>query len=136
MSKVLIADDSPSMRTLLRMTLRGGDFDVVEARDGDEAVALLATHRPTVAILDVNMPGRTGLEVCRAVRADPGLARTGVVVISANGLESDARAALAAGADQFLSKPFSPRQLIDAVARLAIGRPAASRDDRTPIGRS
>ena|SRR3712207_1586172 len=119
MASILIADDSPPMRTLLRVTLRGGDHDVVEAKDGDEALVLLAEHRPTVAVLDVSMPGRTGLEVCSAVRADPALASIGLVVISANGLELDARAALAAGANQFLSKPFSPRQLLDTVTKLA-----------------
>ena len=119
MASILIADDSPPMRTLLRVTLRGGDHDIVEARDGDEALALLAVHRPTLAVLDVTMPGRTGLEVCSAVRADPALALMRLVVISANGLESDARAALAAGADRFLSKPFSPRQLLETVAKLA-----------------
>ena len=108
------------MRTLLRVTLRGGEHDVVEAKDGDEALVMLAEHRPVVAVLDVTMPGRTGLEVCSAVRADPNLARMGLVVISANGLESDARAALAAGADQFLAKPFSPRQLLDTVTKLAV----------------
>ncbi len=119
MASILIADDSPPMRTLLRVTLRGGDHEVVEAKDGDEALVLLAEHRPTVAVLDVNMPGRTGLEVCSVVRADPALASIGLVVISANGLELDARAALAAGADLFLSKPFSPRQLLDTVTKLA-----------------
>ena len=119
MASILIADDSPPMRTLLRVTLRSGDYEIVEARDGDEALALLAVHRPTVAVLDVTMPGRSGLEVCSAVRADPALAAMRLVVISANGLESDARAALAAGADQFLAKPFSPRQLLDTVTKLA-----------------
>ena len=119
MASILIADDSPPMRTLLRATLGAGDHDVVEARDGDEALALLAVHRPVVAVLDVTMPGRSGLQVCSAVRADPALATRGLVVISANGLESDARAALAAGADRFLPKPFSPRKLLDTVTTLA-----------------
>ena len=119
MVRILIADDSPPMRTLLRVTLHGGDHDVVEAKDGDEALALLAEHRPSVAVLDVTMPGRSGLDVCSAVRADPVLAPMGLVVISANALESDARAALAAGANQFLAKPFSPRELLDTVTRLA-----------------
>ena len=118
MARILIADDSPPMRTLLRVTLRSGEHDIVEAKDGDEALALLAEHRPTVAVLDVTMPGRTGLDVCSAVRADPALATMGLVVISANGLESDARAALAAGADRFLSKPFSPRRLLETVTTL------------------
>ena len=119
MASILIADDSPPMRTLLRVTLRAANHDVVEARDGDEALTLLAEHRPVVAVLDVTMPRRTGLEVCGAVRADPVLATMGLVVISANGLESDARAALAAGANRFLAKPFSPRKLLDTVAKLA-----------------
>lgn len=118
MSSILIADDSPPMRTLLRATLRGGPYDVVEARDGDEALVLLAQHRPAIAVLDVSMPGRTGLDVCRAVRADPALAEMLLIVVSANGLDSDASAAYAAGADRFFSKPFSPRKLLETVTSL------------------
>ena len=112
MARILVADDEARIRLLVGTLLRGKGHDVVEAADGDEAARLLASRRPDVAILDVSMPGRSGLEVCRLVRSDPSLRRTGVIVVSASVTEEVARAA---GADVFLPKPFSPRALLAAV---------------------
>ena len=120
MARVLIADDEAGLRLLLRRALGGAGHDVVEAVDGDEAATLLPLHRPDVAILDVTMPGRSGLDVCRLIRADPGLRHIGVIVASASVTEE---IALAAGADVFLPKPFSPRALLAAVVRLAPSGP-------------
>ena len=118
MARILIADDAPEIRRLLRMVLMLDGHEVVEAADGDEALALLRAHRPSVAVLDVSMPGRTGLDVCRAVRADAGLAGVGLVVASANGLPEDVELALSAGADRFVAKPFAPRRILEAVDAL------------------
>lgn len=115
MARVLIADDEPGIRLLLGKLLRGEGHAVAEAADGDEAIALLGTHRPDVVILDVIMPGRSGLDVCRLIRADPARRAVGVIVVSANATEADAEAA---GADLFFAKPFSPRSLLAAVDRL------------------
>ena len=115
MARILIADDEARIRLLLGTLLRGEGHAVVEAVDGDEAAALLASQRPDLAILDVSMPGRSGLDVCRLVRADPSLRRIRVIVVSASVTEA---LALAAGADVFLAKPFSPRALLAAVDRL------------------
>ena len=115
--RILIADDAPQLRLLLRHVLVG--HESVESGSGDEALAVLHAAAPDVAILDVNMPGRTGLEVCRAIRLDPRHAATYVIVITANGDPDGERRAREAGADAFLTKPFSPRRLcalIDAVA--------------------
>jgi CheY-like chemotaxis protein len=102
------------VRHLLQLTL-APRHTVIEAEDGDEALALLRQHRPDVAILDVTMSVRDGLEVCRLIRSDPDLRDTAVIVISGNAGEGDA---LAAGADRFLAKPFLPSVLLRAVEAL------------------
>jgi len=117
MTCVLVADDNPNVRQLLRVIL-APDYDVLEACDGSEALALLLGHRPPLAILDIRMPGHTGLEVCRALRSDPRICDTRVLVITANGTPDDHAAALAAGADAFLPKPFSPTTMLRAVESL------------------
>ena len=112
---VLIADDGPSVRRLVAALLRSDVYVVIEATDGDEAWELLRAHRPAVAVLDVMMPGRDGLELTRAIKADPDLAGTRVILLTARGLEADVQAGLAAGADRYLTKPFSPLELLEAV---------------------
>jgi DNA-binding response OmpR family regulator len=112
---VLIADDEPSVRRLVRTTIASDEYDVVEAADGDQAWSLLREHRPNVAVLDVRMPGRSGLDITRAIRADADLARMRVILLTANLGESDVRAGMDAGADVYLTKPFSPLQLMGVV---------------------
>ncbi len=115
MVTIVVADDEARIRLLLQATLRGEGHRVVEAADGDEALTAIRAHRPTVAILDVMMPGLSGLEVCRAVRADPSLVGTRVIISSANVNEAEA---LGAGADAFLAKPFLPSRMRVAVEAL------------------
>jgi CheY-like chemotaxis protein len=115
MATILIADDEPSLRLLVGATIASDDYRVVEATDGDEAWALLRRHRPAVALLDVSMPGRTGIELVRAIRADPDLAATRVILLTAKAQPADRAAGLAAGADHYLTKPFSPLELLTVV---------------------
>lgn len=113
---VLIADDEPSLRALVRATIASERYRVVEAVNGDEAWALTRQHRPSVVLLDVQMPGRNGLEVARAIRADPDLARgTRIIMVTARGQPQDVWAAGSAGVDRYLVKPFSPLELLTAV---------------------
>jgi two-component system phosphate regulon response regulator PhoB len=112
---VLVADDQPSVRRLVSITIASDQYEVVEATDGEEAWRLAQQHRPVVAVLDVRMPALSGLEVTRAIKADPELAGTHVILLTAHGRESDVRAGLEAGADLYLTKPFSPLQLLNAV---------------------
>ena len=118
MARILIADDSPRNRLLLRHALADAGHTLLEAPDGDTALAMAIAHRPHLAILDIEMPGRSGLEACRAIRRQPGLAGVRVIVNTGRGLPSDAADARAAGADAFLAKPFRPAQLVAAVAAL------------------
>lgn len=109
---VIIADDEPSVRLLVQATIGTDDYNVLEASDGNEAWSLIQEHRPSLVLLDIRMPGRTGLDILRAIRLDPNLAGTKVVLLTASALASDMTAGLAAGADDYLTKPFSPRDLL------------------------
>jgi CheY-like chemotaxis protein len=112
---VLVADDEPSLRLLVSATIASDQYGVIEATDGDEAWRLLVEHRPEVALLDIQMPGRTGLELTRAIRADAALSGTYVILLTSKAQEADVQAGLAAGADRYLTKPFSPLELLTAV---------------------
>lgn len=112
---VIIADNEPSLRLLVHTTIGTDDYNVVEACNGDEAWSLIQEHRPSLVILDVRMPGRTGLDILHAIKSDPNLTGTRVILLTASAQESDVRAGLVAGADSYLTKPFSP---VDLLSRL------------------
>ena len=122
--RILVADDAPSVRKLLRLILEPAHV-VIEAGDGDDALRQLIDQQPDLAILDVMMPARNGLDVCRQVRQDPRLAAIGIIVLTANGSTTDRATALAAGADQFVSKPFSPGAIVRLVQDVAAARGTA-----------
>jgi CheY-like chemotaxis protein len=88
---------------------------VVEAADGTEAWALVQKHKPALVLLDVQMPGRSGMDVLRSIKADPSLAETKVILLTAKAQESDIESGLIAGADFYLTKPFSPLDLLTRV---------------------
>jgi CheY-like chemotaxis protein len=115
MRTVLIADDEPSMRLLVHATIESDDYAVVEASDGAEAWAMVKKHRPSLVLLDVQMPERTGIEVLRAIKGDPELRATKVILLTSKAQESDVEAGLIAGADFYLTKPFSPLDLLTRV---------------------
>jgi CheY-like chemotaxis protein len=112
---VLIADDEPSLRLLVSATIASDEYEVVEAVDGDEAWSLIRQHRPSVVLLDVQMPGMTGLDVTRAIRNEADLAKTQVILLTSKAQQADVQAGLAAGADRYLTKPFSPLELLRVV---------------------
>ena len=109
---VIVADDEPSVRMLVNATIGTDDYNIVEASDGDEAWSLIQKLRPPLVLLDVRMPRRTGLEILRAIKADPNLTATRVILMTASAQQSDIAAGLTAGADVYLTKPFSPRDLL------------------------
>ena len=100
------------MCLLVHTTIESDNYRVVEAADGDEAWALIKRHRPSLVLLDIQMPGRTGLEILASIRSDPTLDAVRVIVMTARALEADRTAAMAAGADFYLTKPFSPLELL------------------------
>jgi DNA-binding response OmpR family regulator len=110
MTQVLIADDDTVVLDVVRRYLERDGHEVFVARDGHEALRLLNTERIDVAVLDVMMPGRNGLTLCRTLREQGGYAMP-VILLTALGEEADRIAGLEAGADDYLTKPFSPREL-------------------------
>jgi DNA-binding response OmpR family regulator len=120
--KILIADDEPNILVSLEYLMQREGFEVLLARDGDEALAQLQAARPDLVLLDVMMPGRSGFEVCQALRADEALKHTLVVMLTAKGRETDVAKGLGVGADAYITKPFSTRALVQAVRDL-LARP-------------
>jgi two-component system KDP operon response regulator KdpE len=108
--KLLIVDDEPALRRALRTSLTASGFDVSEARNGDEALSMLPTAAFDVVLLDINMPGRTGIDVCRKIRATS--KRTGIIMVTVRDSEEDKVQALEAGADDFITKPYLLREMV------------------------
>jgi DNA-binding response OmpR family regulator len=118
MAKILIAEDDGTVRSLIRMTLDSGQTEILEVDDGTAALELARRELPELIFLDWSMPGSSGLEVCRALRADPQTAQIKVVMLTARSESSDRAAGLEAGADDYITKPFSPLQLLDKVTEV------------------
>jgi CheY-like chemotaxis protein len=118
MTTVLIADDEPAIVELVRATLEDPKVRIVQARDGAEALALARTAHPDLILLDVRMPEIDGINVCRRLRSEPGLRDTCIVMLTAAAQEVQRLEGRAAGADEYLTKPFSPLRLIQMVRAL------------------
>lgn len=118
MPRILIAEDDPTQRRLMQLILAGDEFELLEASDGHEALRLALDHQPAVAFLDWQMPGPSGIEVCRAIRQSEIGSTMHIVMLSGRGMAEDRRAAFAAGASDYLVKPFSPIDVLNKVAAL------------------
>ncbi|OYV01261.1 MAG: two-component system response regulator [Burkholderiales bacterium PBB5] len=119
MKRILIVEDQADIRKLIRMTLEFEPYEIHEAADGAAGLRLAGAVQPDLILLDVMMPGELdGLQVCEQVRANPLLANTRVVLLTARGQLKDRDAGEQAGADDYLIKPFSPLQLIETIERL------------------
>jgi DNA-binding response OmpR family regulator len=108
LKKLLIVDDEDGVRALVRMTLDNGDYQIIEASDGHEALDLAREHRPDLVLLDVMLPDLSGMDVCRKIKDDPELSSTTVVMLTARAQTTDVGDAEEAGADGYFTKPFSP----------------------------
>jgi CheY-like chemotaxis protein len=113
---ILIADDDANVRLLIHLTIDSDAYLLLEAADGEEAWEILQTVCPDVVLLDVRMPGRDGLALTRAIRADPPLASTQVILLTGMKGADAIAAGHAAGANHYLTKPFSPLQLLATIA--------------------
>jgi DNA-binding response OmpR family regulator len=118
MKTVLIADDEPNIVVSLEFLMKREGHRVLIARDGNEALETIRRERPDLVLLDVMMPGRTGFEVCQAVRADEALAGVRVLLLTAKGRDTDVAQGMGVGADGYLTKPFSTRELAERVRAL------------------
>jgi DNA-binding response OmpR family regulator len=116
--KLLIVDDEPAVRALVHATLEGDDYVILEAADGAEALELSRREQPSLVLLDIMLPRLDGIEVCRQLKADPDTRGIVVVMLTAQAQERDRDLGLAAGADEYFTKPFSPLALLNMVESL------------------
>jgi two-component system, OmpR family, alkaline phosphatase synthesis response regulator PhoP len=118
MAKILIAEDDAALRSLIHLTLNAGQTRILEAEDGTAALEVARREEPELIFLDWSMPGRSGLEVCRALRDDPRTAQAKIVMVTSRSEKEDRLAGIEAGADDYITKPFSPVQLLDKVTEV------------------
>ncbi len=110
--RVLVVDDEPNIVLSLEFLMKKAGFEVEVARNGQEALEAIARQPPDVLLLDVMMPEMDGFEVCERLRADPRGRATKVVMLTARGRDSERQRGLALGADVYVTKPFSTRELV------------------------
>ncbi|MEO6269877.1 MAG: response regulator [Lautropia sp.] len=118
--RIVIADDEPNLVIPLEYVLRREGFEVTVARDGQEALEAIARVRPRLVLLDVMMPRKSGFEVCQLLRADDANEGLRILLLTAKGRHDDVAKGLALGADAYMQKPFSPKELV-AKARELLG---------------
>ena len=121
--KLLVADDEPNIVISLEYLMKREGYDVLVATDGNQALEAIQREQPALVLLDVMMPGKTGFEVCQAVRADPALDGVRILMLTAKGRETDVSKGLALGANAYMTKPFSTRALVQKVAELLEAAP-------------
>lgn len=111
MARILVADDDVDIRELVEFKLSSMGHEIVAVGDGAAAVKACKAQKPDLAVLDVMMPGVSGLDAIREIRADPALADLPVILLTARAQESDVETGFDSGADDYITKPFSPREL-------------------------
>lgn len=121
--KVLVADDEPNIVISLEYLLKREGYAVLIARDGQEALETIVREKPDLVLLDVMMPKKNGFEVCQALRATEDLPTIKILMLTAKGRDTDVAKGLALGADAYVTKPFSTRELVQKVEEL-LRRPA------------
>ncbi|QBR91734.1 response regulator transcription factor [Nocardioides euryhalodurans] len=118
MARILVADDDVDIRELVEFKLSTMGHDIVAVGDGAAAIDACMAEKPDLAVLDVMMPGVSGLDAIRAIRAEPALADLPVILLTARAQESDVETGFDSGADDYITKPFSPRELASRVQAL------------------
>jgi len=121
-SRILIADDEPNIVLSLEFLLKREGFEVAVAGDGERALQAMAEHRPDLVILDVMMPRLNGFEVCQRIRAEPAWRGVRVLMLTARGRETEMKKGLELGADAYVTKPFSTKDLVAEIRRLLQAR--------------
>ena len=118
MTLVLVADDDADIRDLVAFKLEQAGLEVVAAEDGQAALEQARARRPRLAVLDVSMPGLSGIDVCRMLRSDPATAGMLIIMLTARVQAQDVEGGFSAGADDYVTKPFSPRELVSRIQAL------------------
>ena len=111
MKKLLLADDSVTIQRVIELTFSGEDVDVLTASDGEEAVARIAADKPDIVLADIGMPKRSGYDVLRELRSDESCAGMKVIMLTARAQDRDVDVGFSLGADDYITKPFSPQEL-------------------------
>ena len=115
---VLVADDEPNIVLSLQFLMKQAGFDVRVARDGEEAIAMIAERQPDLVLLDVMMPKKDGYEVCQTIRNTPDWKDMRIIMLTAKGREVEREKGMAMGADEYITKPFSTRYVVERVRQL------------------
>jgi DNA-binding response OmpR family regulator len=115
---VLVADDDADIRDLVAFKLEQAGFEVIAVEDGETALEQARSRLPTLAVLDVSMPRMSGIDVCRMLRADAATAGMLIIMLTARVQEQDVEGGFSAGADDYVTKPFSPRELVSRIQAL------------------
>jgi phosphate regulon transcriptional regulator PhoB len=129
--KILVVEDEPDIRKLVHYNLVQDHYKVVEAENGDQALRMIQRDKPSLVILDLMMPGMSGLEVCRTLRGQDETAKLPILMLTAKAGEADRVLGLELGADDYLTKPFSPRELVARV-RAILRRANGAGQTETP----
>ncbi|HCX34542.1 MAG TPA: two-component system response regulator [Rhodocyclaceae bacterium] len=121
--KILIVDDEPNIVISLEFLMKREGFEVAVAADGEAALRMVESERPDLVLLDVMLPKRNGFEVCQQIRGNPKLSGVKIIMLTAKGRDTEVAKGMALGADGYMTKPFSTRELVDKVkATLDIAR--------------
>ena len=132
MKKILVVEDAEDIRELIAFKLEGAGYEVYTAADGEAGVAIAQTVRPDLVLLDWMMPRLNGLDAAAAIRADDDLANTRIILLTAKGQERDVERGFAAGVDDYIVKPFSPRELLTRIVAMLTRAPVV----RLPLRQS
>ncbi len=114
---ILVVDDSPSELKLMQSALEGSGYQILTASDGDQALAQAEQHKPDLIVLDVVLPKKNGFQVCRQIKSAPGTKAIKVILVTSKNQESDRFWGMKQGADEYLIKPFQPKDLLASVQR-------------------
>jgi len=118
MPRILLVDDEPNIVLALEFLMKKAGYETLTADDGEKALEAIREHRPDLVILDLMMPRLDGYEVCQRVRSDPALKKMIIVMLTAKGREVEREKGLAMGADLYITKPFSTREVVEKVREL------------------
>jgi two-component system cell cycle response regulator DivK len=110
--RILLVEDQPDNRKIIRDMLRGTDYEIMEAENGEEALAAIAKQRPDLILMDIQLPVMDGYTATRRIKADPTLRAIPIIAVTSYALSGEDKKARAAGCDDYVPKPYSPRQLL------------------------
>jgi phosphate regulon transcriptional regulator PhoB len=130
---ILIIEDEPDIRELLTISLEEENFEVLAAGTGEQGLTMARSGSPSLVILDLMLPNVSGLEICRQLRSEPDFSNTPILMLTAKGTETDKVVGLEVGADDYVTKPFSPRELVARVKALLRRSQSGSASSKSPV---